>query len=252
MPNTICFIPARGGSKSIPKKNIKILGDKPLIAYSIKSAFDSGVQKVIVSTEDDEIAEVAREYGAEVLKRPLRLAGNNTSMFDVLKSEIPKITKELVLVLLLQPTTPFRGKIHTKVALSMLPRNLEEYDSLISVEKVPEKYNPAVVIVQSQLGKGIVMGKVSKMKTWLSGKKWTEPTISGIPIAQRITRRQDHPTAWIPDGSIYLFKSENLKKGSIYGENVMLLEKEGTININDQADWEKAEAWITKNSQTEN
>ena len=245
---TICFIPARGGSKSIPKKNIKLLGDKPLLAYSIKSAFDSGVQKVIVSTEDNEVAKVAREYGAEVLKRTSSLAGDNTSMFEVLKSEIPKITKDPVLVLLLQPTVPFCSKIHIKVALSMLPKNLEEYDSLISVEKVPEKYNPAIVIIQSQSGKGMVMGKVSKLKTWLTGEKWTEPTISGIPIAQRITRRQDHPIAWIPTGEIYLFKSENLKKGSIYGDNVMLLEKEGTININDESDFQEAEEWLKKQS----
>lgn len=238
MSNIICFIPARGGSKGIHRKNVKLLGNKPLLAWSIESAFMAGLHKVIVSTEDSEIAEIAKQYGAEVLDRPMSLAGDKTSMIDVLKSEVPRIKPYPDLVMLLQPTSPFRKTSHITIASSMLSKNLEEYDSLISVEKVPEKYNPAVVIVDDISGKRMAMGRI---KSWF-GK--TENILSGVPISKRITRRQENPQAWVPTGSIYLFKTENLKKGSMYGERVMLLETEESININDQIDWDLAEEWI--------
>lgn len=250
MTNICCIIPARGGSKSIPKKNIKLLGDKPLIAYSIDSAFKAGIEKVFVSTDSEEIAKVAKEWGAEVLYvTPLeaKLKGihqDHSSMYDVLKSEVPKTKGDLIL--LLQPTSPFREKVHIKSAVSYLTANLEEYDSIISVEKVPDKYNPAQAIIQTSNGKGMVMGKVSKLKQWLTGKTHTEPTLSGVPISQRLTRRQDHPEAWVPTGSIYLFKASNLAKGSIYGSKVMLLETEPTLNLNSQADWDEAEKLINE------
>ena len=81
----ICIIPARGGSKRIPKKNIKNFCGKPLIAYSIEVALKSGLfEKVLVSTDSDEIAEVAKGYGAEVQTRPKELADDYTGTFDVI------------------------------------------------------------------------------------------------------------------------------------------------------------------------
>ncbi len=80
----IAIIPARGGSKRIPKKNIKDFHGKPLIAYSIETALKSGLfEKVVVSTDDEEIAKVAQKYGAEVLKRPKELADDFTGTADV-------------------------------------------------------------------------------------------------------------------------------------------------------------------------
>jgi CMP-N,N'-diacetyllegionaminic acid synthase len=79
-PSVVAFIPARAGSKRIPKKNIKMINDHPLIAYTIKTALDSGVfSEVIVSTDTEEIAEVARQYGASVpVLRPVELAGSES------------------------------------------------------------------------------------------------------------------------------------------------------------------------------
>lgn len=231
MTNIVAFIPARGGSKSIPRKNIKLLGGKPLIAYSIETAIQAGIGRVIVSTEDEEIATISREYGAEVMFVSLEEAKergihqDTSSMFQVLKSEIPRIDPLPELVLLLQPTSPFRKKLYITTALSMLSAKLIEYDSVISVERVPEKYNPAQVIISTPLGKRMA---------------------SGSPISNRITMRQRFPEAWIPTGSIYLFKTENLKKGSLYGEDVMLLETEPELNINCVEDWEKAEELLLK------
>src|SRR3990167_2740071 len=98
MSNILAFIPARGGSKSIPRKNLKELGGIPLMVWSIKSAFKAGIQRVIVNTEDLEIASVAKEYGAEVMMRSTSLAKDNSSMYDVLRNEIPKIQPQPDLV----------------------------------------------------------------------------------------------------------------------------------------------------------
>lgn len=221
MNNIVAFIPARSGSKGIPDKNIKLLGSKPLIAYSIESALESDL-RVIVNTDSEEYAKIARERGAEVMMRSIELSQDKTSMFEVLKSEIPKVEPLPELVMLLQPTSPFRKKVHIKSAISFLT-NAPEYDSLIAAEKVPEKYNPVQVIVTTPMG--------LRMS-------------NGSPISQRITRRQDFPDAWIPTGSIYLFKTSNLEQGSLYGKKTMIMEVESTININSFEDWELAEQWL--------
>lgn len=220
MSKAVAFIPARGGSKSIPRKNAKFLGGKPLIVWSIDSALEAGL-RVVVSTDDEEIAEIARERGGvEILMRPSELAQDETSMFDVLKSEIPKIQPAPEIVILLQPTTPFRNPMEITMAAGM---HVDELDSLITVEPVPEKYNPAQVIISDYKGNRMA---------------------SGEPIANRITRRQEFPHAYVPTGSVYAFKPSNLEKGSFYGERVMLLQTESTININDMADWEEAEQYV--------
>jgi N-acylneuraminate cytidylyltransferase len=217
----ISFIPARSGSKSIPDKNIKLLGNRPLIAYTIETSLKCGF-RTIVSTDSEEYAKIAREYGAEVLMRPPELAEDDTSMYQVLKSEIPKIDPIPEIVVLLQPTSPFRKTIHIKNMLSFFLAN-SEYDSAISVEKVPEKFNPAQVLIQTPLG--------SRMA-------------NGAPISNRKTRRQEFPNAFVPTGEIYIFKTSNLEKGNFYGENTMLYEKEPATNINSLEDWAEAEKQI--------
>lgn len=226
--NIISFIPARGGSKGIPRKNIRPLGDKPLIAYSIEVSLACGL-RTIVNTDDSEIANIAREYGAEVMEitpeeaRERGIHQDESGMYQVLKSEIPRIDPLPELVLLLQPTSPFRNPEHIRMAIEKLILDIDKYDSIVSVEHVPEKYNPAQVIIQTATGARMA---------------------SGVPVAERIKRRQDFPEAYTPTGSIYLFKVSNLDKGSIYGERVTLLETEPTININDMSDWEAAEAYL--------
>lgn len=244
MNNLVCFIPARGGSKSILRKNLKLLGNKPLIAWSINSAFKAGIQRVVVNTDDDEIAQVAKEYGAEVQRRPFNLGKDTTSMYEVLQSEIPKLKADLVL--LLQPTSPFRKTTHIKTAISYFTNNLQEYESLISVEKVPEKYSPYAMILENKLMPfRKLTGLTEKLSSLLTGKKF-KLSLSGYPISQRMTRRQDLPQAWIPTGEIYLFRAENLKHGSIYGKDTLLYECEGSVNINTAQDFLLAEQQLNE------
>jgi CMP-N,N'-diacetyllegionaminic acid synthase len=101
------LIPARGGSKGIPRKNIKPMAGKPLIAWSIEAAQASKrLDRFVVSTEDAEIAKVARKYGAEVLDRPKKLAGDTASGLSVIQHALDMIQADAIV--LLQPTSPVR------------------------------------------------------------------------------------------------------------------------------------------------
>lgn len=101
------IIPARGGSKGIPRKNIKMLGGKPLIAWSIEAAQNSKLlDRLVVSTEDREIAGVAEQFGAQVLERPAQLATDEATTLSVLQHVLGSIDAQAIV--LLQPTSPVR------------------------------------------------------------------------------------------------------------------------------------------------
>lgn len=105
---TLAVIPARGGSKGLPRKNVKLLAGKPLVAWSIEAARRArSLDRVVVSTEDAEIARVARDFGCEVLERPAALAADDTTTIAVLQhvaKEVPDAAEFVVL----QPTSPLR------------------------------------------------------------------------------------------------------------------------------------------------
>jgi len=105
----VAIIPARGGSQGIPRKNIKRICGKPLIAWTIKSALKSDIlDQVYVSTEDQEIAEISKNLGAHVLNRPKNLAEDNSTTISVLKYHIEKDLPNTKTIVLLQCTSPFR------------------------------------------------------------------------------------------------------------------------------------------------
>jgi pseudaminic acid cytidylyltransferase len=114
MNNILCVIPARGGSKRIPKKNIKEFFGKPLIAYSIEVARESNLfDKIIVSTDDDKIAKIAKEYGAEVQIRPAKLSDDYTGTFEVVNYVVNKLKQEGFnsdYVCIIYPTAPLLQK----------------------------------------------------------------------------------------------------------------------------------------------
>ena len=122
--NMIAIIPARGGSKGLPRKNIHKLNSKPLISYTVESALACDfIDKVAVSTEDDEIAEVAKKFGASVIKRPVELAQDETPAKLVVKHAIDTEKDEgtsYKYIILLQPTSPMRNRFHITEAVSKL------------------------------------------------------------------------------------------------------------------------------------
>ena len=222
------IIPARGGSKGVPRKNIKLLGGKPLLEYTSEVALASSyIDTLVLSTDDDEIIEVAKSLGIDVpFKRPFDLAIDTAPTLPVIQHTLAyykSIGVEFDAVCLLQVTSPFR----TVEFLNQAIKNFinKDTDSLVSVQEVPHEFNPHWVFEQNDLG--------------------------NLKIAtgdeQIISRRQDLPKAYHRDGSIYITKtSVLLEQNSLYGKSVAYIEsaKEGYVNIDTMADWEKAEVLL--------
>ncbi len=137
----IGLIPARGGSKGIPRKNLAPLGGRPLLAYTVEAALGSkALTRTVVSTDSPEIAEVARALGAEVpFVRPAHLARDETPMRDVVLHALGELGVCDVLVLL-QPTSPLRGSRHIDEAVRLLLDS--GADSVVSVVEVPHQFRP--------------------------------------------------------------------------------------------------------------
>ncbi|MCZ6594526.1 MAG: acylneuraminate cytidylyltransferase family protein [Bacteroidetes bacterium] len=135
--NVLAIIPARGGSKGVPGKNIRLIADEPLIAYSIHAAFQSKLlTSFAVSTDDDNIAEVSERYNAEVIKRPFELAADDSPIVPVLVHALGQVENktglEFEIVLVLQPTAPIRTGADIDNVINMLQADLE-IGSIVSV-----------------------------------------------------------------------------------------------------------------------
>lgn len=219
------IIPARGGSKGVPGKNYKVLGDIPLLAYSAMAAHRSDLlYKTILSSDDETIINVAKIYYLEIpFIRPKELATDTASSIEVVKHAVEYLEANgefYDAICLLQPTSPFREKGFIDKAIQKFIQS--EADALISVLPVPHEFNP----------------------------HWTfEPNEKGfLAIAtgdkEIIKRRQDLPKAFFRDGSIYITKTEIIKNGSFYGNSLAYIESNPNlyVNIDTPDDWKKAEA----------
>ena len=225
------LIPARGGSMGVPRKNIKLLGGIPLINYTINSALNCPLlSDVIVSTEDEEIAEISKKSGAKVsFIRPLELASNKAPSIDTIRHAINffiALDETYDAVCLLQPTVPFRDSNDIDKAISIFSKN--DSDSLISVQEIPHKFNPHWAFLESS--------ESDHLKLATGGD-------------QIISRRQDLPKAFFRDGSIYITKTQTiLEDNSLYGKNISYYHnKKDTINIDTLEDWALAEKFISDN-----
>ena len=220
-------ITARGGSKGVPGKNIKELGGIPLLAYTAIAANESILlNKVIISTDDQSIIEVAKKNNIQVpFVRPLELATDTSSSIDVVKHAVEFLENQgefYDAVCLLQPTSPFREKGFLDQAIQKFIK--EDADALVSVLKVPHEYNPHWTFESD--AKGFL--KIATGETEI------------------IKRRQDLPEAFFRDGSIYITKTSVIKKGSFYGNKLSYIESNPDfhVNIDTPQDWIKAEGKI--------
>lgn len=135
------LIPARGGSKGIPRKNLAPLGGRTLLAWTCDTAREAeSPTRVVVSTDDDEIAAEAARCGVEVLRRPAALASDSTPMLDVVAHALDELG-EPDAVALLQPTSPFRRAEHVDAAVALLRES--GADTVVSVVEVPHRFTPA-------------------------------------------------------------------------------------------------------------
>ena len=135
------IIPARGGSKGIPRKNVRELCGKPLIQYTIDAALASNITHVVVSSEDEEICRVARQCGCDVVDRPTALAADDTPTLPVLQHALQSQDDEFDCVVTLQPTSPLRQTRHINECLDLFNRQ-PDADSLVSVVPVPHNMCP--------------------------------------------------------------------------------------------------------------
>lgn len=127
----LAIIPARGGSKRLPRKNILKLSGKPLIAWSIEAGLKSKyINKLIVSSDDCKILEISNDFGANIIKRPFELASDTATSFDAIKHTIEN-TEKYEYVVLLQPTSPLRNEKHIDEAIELLEE--KKADAVISV-----------------------------------------------------------------------------------------------------------------------
>lgn len=127
----LAIIPARRGSKRLPRKNVLDLAGKPLIAWSIEAGLKSKcIDKVIVTSDDDEILNIAKQYGSETIKRPSELASDTATSFDAIKHTIENLER-YDYVVLLQPTSPLRNSEHIDEAIELLES--KRADAIVSV-----------------------------------------------------------------------------------------------------------------------
>ena len=127
----LAIIPARGGSKRLPRKNVLDLNGKPLIAYSIEAGLDSSyIDKVVVTSDDDEVLTISKKYGAVTINRPDELASDAATTFDAIKHAVDNYEKYDYIVLL-QPTSPLRDRDHIDKAIELLES--KNADAVVSV-----------------------------------------------------------------------------------------------------------------------
>ncbi len=202
-PRVLAVIPARGGSKGVPRKNIREVGGRPLIEWTIDTALaaiEAGlIDRCIVTTDDPEITAISLAAGAEVpFKRPPEISSDQTRMLPVLQDAVRRaesVDGPYDWILLLQPTNPFRTVDDIRGALEAGAGG--ECDSVISVVRVFAVHP----MLMKRIDDGILL-------------PWSVPEPEG-------TRRQDyHPAAYMRNGAIYLTRRDVLMGGSIWGDRV--------------------------------
>jgi CMP-N,N'-diacetyllegionaminic acid synthase len=217
--NVLGVVPARGGSKGIPQKNLRTIAGRPLLAYTADAARASRLSRTIVSTDDPAIADVARGLGLEVpFMRPSELATDSAPMAPVLQHAVREMAVRgftADAVVLLQPTSPLRRAQHIDRALDLLVAS--RADSVVSVVEVPHQFNP-----------------ISVMR--LDGDRLM-PFIEGPAVL----RRQDKPRVYARNGpAVLAVRTSVLERGSLYGEDCrpLVMAAEESIDLDTPLDFD--------------
>lgn len=223
-------VTARAGSKGLPGKNLKLLAGKPLLAYTIEVAKASGaLDRLILSTEDEQIADAGRALGCDVpFIRPRDLAQDDTPHLPVIQHAVnwmaDRASYRPDAVMILQPTSPLRQASDIRAAIELLDRS--GADSVLSASEVLAHAHPMRVLRTDDTGAAVLF-------------------VTGEPVRHRINRRQDLPAAWLMNGAIYVCRTHVLFAGqpSLYGDRVMVyrMPADRSLSIDDARDWDEAE-----------
>jgi len=224
MGHVLALVPARGGSKGIPDKNVRPLAGQTLLHYAAQAAAASGVvDRSVLSTDSERVAAEGRRAGLEVpFMRPAALAQDDTPMLPVIEHAVSALREtgwEPEIVVLLQPTSPLRTPTHIRAAVQALRDT--GADSVVTVVELPRHLSPDYVM-------RIDEGRL----------------VPFLPEGTRITRRQDTRPAFVRDGTAYVFWTKTLRETrSIYGEHChpLVVAAHESITIDTPDDWEAAE-----------
>jgi len=218
----LAIIPARGGSKRLPRKNILDLNGKPLIAWSIEAGLKSKyIDKVVVSSDDNEILEVSQKFGADVIVRPPELASDTATTFDAIEHTI-KSLKKYSYVVLLQATSPLRDSKHIDEAIELLEK--KDADAVVSVCEM--EHSP---LWSNSLDKTL--------------------TMKGFLRYEVLNKRsQDLEKYYRLNGAIYICKMERLleEKGFFLEDNIFayVMDRESSVDIDEAIDFKLAQSII--------
>ncbi len=220
----LAIIPARGGSKGIPRKNIKILAGKPLIAWTIEEAKKSKyIDRLILSSEDEEIIKVAKKWGCEVpFVRPKELAKDDTPGIEPVIHAIKTLPESYDYVCLLQPTSPLRKVEHIDAAIELIIKMNAE--SLVSLKKVKE--NPYWMF---EIDNNSFLNKFIN---------------EDIPI-----RRQDLKELYVLNGAIYISVTNFLLKNKTFITDKTIafkMDEFNSVDIDEIVDFYLAEFYLSK------
>jgi CMP-N,N'-diacetyllegionaminic acid synthase len=231
-PRVLGLVTARGGSRGIPGKNIKPLGGLPLIAWTLRSAIASrAFERIVLSTEDQAIAATAAAYGAEVpFIRPPELAQDQTPHLPVVQHALTWLEEQQGyrpdLVMILQPTTPFRRQRDIRASIELLVER--GADSVMSVVPVDSHHHPSFMFN-------------------LDARGGLRLLLTGEPVHRRVQRRQDLPPVYLKAGVIYLLRRElpfDPVQPSLYGEYTaphIIEDPRYALDLDAPEDWRRAE-----------
>lgn len=234
--NILGVITARGGSKRVPRKNIKSFLGKPLVAWTIETALKSGIfDRLILSTEDKTIAEVGKQFGAEVpFVRPAELATDTASSLEVVNHVVQWLKNNENYsnswIVLLEPSSPGRQPFHLQEIAEIIPKIQNKFDSLVAISAMPGHYTP----VKSLVMKG-------------DGEVYRQ---DGEIIRNFTHQNQDIPPFYFINSSIYAFKTQNIleEKPSLWGNRTLgyPMDSKYAMDIDTQEEWEIAELKMRK------
>jgi CMP-N-acetylneuraminic acid synthetase len=225
----LAIVPARGGSKGVPGKNIKKLAGRTLLDYAALAARDSGViDRIVLSTESAEIADAGRRAGLEVpFMRPGVLAQDDTPMLPVIQHAVDTLAADgwtTDVIVLLQPTSPLRRGSHVRDAVTLLHET--KADSVVSVIELPRHLSPDYVM---RIEDGALRPFLAE--------------------GERVARRQDARPAYSRDGTVYACWRTTLERwGNIYGERCqpLILDAADSLSIDSPDDWAEAERRLSQ------
>ncbi len=221
MKKYLAIIPARGGSKRLPRKNILSLCGKPLVTWTIESALQSKyIDDVCISSDDDEILAIATEYDVLTIKRPDYLATDTATTFDVVEHAVQTLPEQYDYIVLLQPTSPLRTAKHIDEAIDLL--NTKSADAIISVCAM--EHSPL----------------------W-SNTLPNDGSMVGFLSNEVLQRSQDLETYYRLNGVLYICKTQSLLQEETFfiNDNIFayVMDEDSSVDIDTVRDFEYS-SWL--------